>query len=104
MAPTSRGRAPASSAARTAAPDPGPLAAAETAGLSPREVRRLQRIKVGREQILDAAEELFGRQGYRGTSLQQVAKRCEFSIGALYLFIDNKRSCCGRCSSGAPPP
>jgi AcrR family transcriptional regulator len=90
MAPTSRGRAPASIAAPTAAPDPGQPAASETAGLSPREVRRLQRIKVGREQILDAAEELFGRQGYRGTSLQQVAKRCEFSIGALYLFIDNK--------------
>nr|MDT0663585.1 TetR/AcrR family transcriptional regulator [Micromonospora sp. DSM 115978] len=58
--------------------------------MSPREIRRLQRIRVGREQILDAAEELFGRHGYRGTSLQQVAKRCEFSIGALYLFIDSK--------------
>ncbi len=62
----------------------------DTSGLSPREIRRIQRIKVGREQILDAAEELFGRSGYRGTSLQQVAKRCEFSIGALYLFIDSK--------------
>ncbi|MDT3442110.1 MULTISPECIES: TetR/AcrR family transcriptional regulator [unclassified Pseudofrankia] len=58
--------------------------------LSPRELRRQERLRVGREQILDAAEELFGRQGYRGTSLQQVAKRCEFSIGALYLFIDSK--------------
>jgi AcrR family transcriptional regulator len=64
--------------------------ASGASGLSPREVRRLQRIKVGREQILDAAEELFGRFGYRGTSLQQVAKRCEFSIGALYLFIESK--------------
>ncbi|WP_157845318.1 TetR/AcrR family transcriptional regulator [Pseudofrankia sp. EUN1h] len=60
------------------------------AALSPRELRRQERLRVGREQILDAAEELFGRQGYRGTSLQQVAKRCEFSIGALYLFIDSK--------------
>ncbi|MBL7496487.1 TetR/AcrR family transcriptional regulator [Frankia sp. CN7] len=64
--------------------------AAAAAPLSPREVRRQERLRLGREQILDAAEELFGRQGYRGTSLQQVAKRCEFSIGALYLFIDSK--------------
>jgi AcrR family transcriptional regulator len=82
---------------------PGPPASASAAGgaqeaqrtpeesrLSPREIRRQQRLRVGREQILDAAEELFGRQGYRGASLQQVAKRCEFSIGALYLFIDSK--------------
>jgi AcrR family transcriptional regulator len=62
----------------------------DTSRLSPREIRRLQRLEIGRKQILDAAEELFGRYGYRGTSLQQVAKRCEFSIGALYLFIDSK--------------
>ncbi|ONH31882.1 TetR/AcrR family transcriptional regulator [Pseudofrankia asymbiotica] len=72
----------------------GAAAAKDDAGgpavLSPRELRRQERLRVGREQILDAAEELFGRQGYRGTSLQQVAKRCEFSIGALYLFIDSK--------------
>lgn len=56
----------------------------------PREARRRQRIEVGREQILDTAEELFGALGYRGTSLQQVAARCEFSVGALYLFFTNK--------------
>ncbi|MBX6391370.1 MAG: TetR/AcrR family transcriptional regulator [Frankia sp.] len=70
--------------------DAGPREEAPARQLSPREIRRQQRLRIGREQILDAAEELFGRQGYRGTSLQQVAKRCEFSIGALYLFIDSK--------------
>ena len=40
--------------------------------------------------ILDTAEELFGNQGYRATSLQQVAERCEFSVGALYQFFAGK--------------
>ncbi|SHN46589.1 transcriptional regulator, TetR family [Cryptosporangium aurantiacum] len=43
-----------------------------------------------REQILDTAEELFGNHGYRATSLQQVAERCEFSVGALYQFFSGK--------------
>lgn len=43
-----------------------------------------------REQILDTAEELFGDQGYRATSLQQVAEQCEFSVGALYQFFRGK--------------
>jgi AcrR family transcriptional regulator len=45
---------------------------------------------MSREQILDTAEELFGNQGYRATSLQQVAERCEFSVGALYQFFSGK--------------
>jgi AcrR family transcriptional regulator len=84
-APAGADGAPETHGARSASSADG-----DTGALSPREVRRQERLRVGREQILDAAEELFGRQGYRGTSLQQVAKRCEFSIGALYLFIDSK--------------
>jgi len=57
---------------------------------SPRELRRQQRVAMSREQILDTAEELFGNQGYRATSLQQVADRCEFSVGALYQFFSGK--------------
>jgi AcrR family transcriptional regulator len=57
---------------------------------SPRELRRQQRVATSREQILDTAEELFGNQGYRATSLQQVAERCEFSVGALYQFFASK--------------
>jgi AcrR family transcriptional regulator len=77
-------------ASRANRADGAPTAEGDAHELSPREIRRQERLRVGREQILDAAEELFGRQGYRGTSLQQVARRCEFSIGALYLFIDSK--------------
>ncbi|MFB9317919.1 TetR/AcrR family transcriptional regulator [Cryptosporangium minutisporangium] len=57
---------------------------------SPRELRRQRRVAMSREQILDTAEDLFGNQGYRATSLQQVAERCEFSVGALYQFFSGK--------------
>src|SRR5882724_5551180 len=60
-------------------------------GPSPRELRRRQRIEVGREQVLDAAENLFGFNGYSATSLEQVAKACEFSVGALYMFFNSKQ-------------
>jgi AcrR family transcriptional regulator len=58
---------------------------------SPRELRRRQRIELGREQVLDAAENLFGYNGYNATSLEQVAKGCEFSVGALYTFFSSKQ-------------
>jgi AcrR family transcriptional regulator len=47
-------------------------------------------VATSREQILDTAEELFGDHGYRATSLQRVAERCEFSVGALYQFFRSK--------------
>ncbi len=59
-------------------------------GAGDRPVRRRQRIEVSSEQVLDTAEELFGARGYRSTSLQQVAQRCGFSVGALYLFFASK--------------
>ncbi|SEP20179.1 TetR/AcrR family transcriptional regulator [Trujillonella endophytica] len=55
----------------------------------PRPDRR-PRIEASRDEVLDTAEELFGARGYRGTSLQQVAQRCGFSVGAVYLFFTNK--------------
>lgn len=58
---------------------------------SPREQRRRQRIELGREQVLDTAENLFGFNGYNATSLEQVAKGCEFSVGALYMFFNSKQ-------------
>jgi AcrR family transcriptional regulator len=55
-----------------------------------KELRRAQRFETSRNQILDIAEELFGDNGYAGTSLEQVAAGAEFSVGALYRFFDNK--------------
>ena len=60
------------------------------AGDGPRPVQRRPRLEVSRDEVLDTAEELFGARGYRGASLQQVAQRCGFSVGAVYLFFANK--------------
>jgi AcrR family transcriptional regulator len=57
----------------------------------PRAQRRRRRITLGREQILDTAERLFGEQGYGSTSLQQVAQACEYSVGSLYHFFRGKQ-------------
>ncbi|MGV9862278.1 TetR/AcrR family transcriptional regulator [Rhodococcus koreensis] len=59
---------------------------------SPREARRQQRIDTSREQILDMAEQLFAERGYHETGLKDVATRCEFSVGSIYSFFDNKDS------------
>ncbi|MCK9926313.1 TetR/AcrR family transcriptional regulator [Frankia sp. Mgl5] len=48
------------------------------------------RTRLTRERMLDTAEELFGRHGYRETNLREVADRCEISVGALYLHFQNK--------------
>ncbi|MCW2524119.1 MAG: transcriptional regulator, TetR family [Frankiales bacterium] len=58
--------------------------------LSPREARRLQRIQVSREQILDNAELIFGEKGFHDAGLREIADACEFSVGSLYSFFPNK--------------
>jgi TetR/AcrR family transcriptional regulator len=58
---------------------------------SPRATRRRQRIALGREQILDEAEEAFGAYGYHNTGLKDVAEKCEYSVGSIYSFFESKR-------------
>lgn len=58
----------------------------------PREARRQQRIELSREQILDTAESVFAEHGYHDTSLKEIASRCEFSIGSIYTFFQNKEN------------
>ncbi|GAA2401753.1 hypothetical protein GCM10010191_06410 [Actinomadura vinacea] len=58
--------------------------------LSPREIRRRQRIELGREQLLETAEGLFAERGYYETNLKDVADICEFSVGSIYSFFDSK--------------
>lgn len=55
-----------------------------------REQRRLHKDKVSREQILDAAERIFGRKGFHGATLKEIADEAEFSVGALYGFFESK--------------
>ena len=43
-----------------------------------------------RRQLLRAAGELFARQGYRGTSTEQIARRAGLTKGALYFHFHSK--------------
>jgi AcrR family transcriptional regulator len=57
---------------------------------TPREQRRQLRLELGREHILDAAEEVFARKGFHDASMKEIAEGAEFSVGALYGFFANK--------------
>jgi AcrR family transcriptional regulator len=57
---------------------------------SRREQRRVQHQDLSRAQLLDAAEEIFGRKGYHETTLKEVAELAEFSVGSVYSFFENK--------------
>jgi TetR/AcrR family transcriptional regulator len=57
-----------------------------------RERRRNGRKELSRQDILDAAEHVFGLKGYHEASLQEIAERAEFSASALYRFFDNKEA------------
>lgn len=52
--------------------------------------RRAQRKLDLRRSILDAATELFGREGYEGFSLRQVAEAIGYSPTAIYLHFADK--------------
>src|SRR5215217_1820354 len=58
--------------------------------VSRRELRRQQHHELSRNQLLDAAEEVFGRKGFHDTTLKEVAELAEFSVGSVYSFFENK--------------
>ena len=43
-----------------------------------------------REEILRTALEIFSREGYRGTSLREVARSCGLSLPGLMHYFDSK--------------
>lgn len=45
-----------------------------------------------RQDILTAASGLFAEQGFRATSVQEIAARAEFSVGKLYSFYPSKEA------------
>jgi AcrR family transcriptional regulator len=55
-----------------------------------RELRRMQRLEIGRVQVLDAAEVLFAEFGYTATSLEAIATKSGFSVGGVYVFFESK--------------
>jgi TetR/AcrR family transcriptional regulator len=57
---------------------------------SRREQRRVVQQDLARSQLLDAAEEVFGRKGYHDTTLKEIAALAEFSVGSVYSFFTNK--------------
>jgi TetR/AcrR family transcriptional regulator len=55
-----------------------------------REERRLRQQDISRAQLLDAAEEVFGRKGFHEATLKEVAELAEFAVGSVYSFFENK--------------
>ena len=45
---------------------------------------------VHRREILEAAERVFARNGYQGTTVEQIAQEAEFAVGTLYNFFGSK--------------
>lgn len=57
---------------------------------SRRGARRAAQTKLGREHVLDAAEEVFSRKGFHEATIKEIARVAEFSVGAVYGFFENK--------------
>src|SRR5271170_7290465 len=57
----------------------------------PRARRRAARRAGNREEILDAAEQVFGEFGIHDGSLRQIAHLAGFSTASIYLFFENKQ-------------
>lgn len=55
-----------------------------------REQRRQVHQDLSRNQLLDAAEEIFGLKGFHATTLKEVAELADFSVGSVYSFFENK--------------
>ena len=60
------------------------------AAASRRDERRQQQHDLGRNQLLAAAEEIFGTKGYHDATLREVSELAEFSVGSVYSFFTNK--------------
>lgn len=56
----------------------------------PRKERREAQRDLGREHVLDAAEQVFSRKGFHDATIKEIAEVAEFSVGAVYSFFENK--------------
>jgi AcrR family transcriptional regulator len=54
--------------------------------------RRLERGRATRQQLIDAATELFADRGYEGTSIEAVLERVSMSRGSLYHHFPGKEA------------
>ncbi len=53
---------------------------------------RQRHTKLTRDAILDAARELFRRQGYAATSIEQIAAEAGVGLSTVYAVLTNKRT------------
>jgi AcrR family transcriptional regulator len=63
---------------------------------SRREQRKAQHQALSRLQLLDAAEDVFGRKGFHDTTLKEIAELAEFSVGSVYSFFASKEDLFGQ--------
>jgi AcrR family transcriptional regulator len=56
----------------------------------PRRLRRDERQELTRRQLLDAAERIFARDGFRGASVAAIAEEAGYSHGAVYSNFTDK--------------
>ena len=56
-----------------------------------RRIPKQRRSRETREQILEAAEELFRRQGYHGTNTKEIAASADAAVGSVYAYFENKK-------------
>ncbi|MFW6189648.1 MAG: TetR/AcrR family transcriptional regulator [Planctomycetota bacterium] len=54
--------------------------------------RRQRERRLHRQQILEAAEEVFAREGFHAAGVQQIAEKAEFSVGYLYNLFESKEA------------
>lgn len=45
---------------------------------------------VRREEILDAAQRVFGARGFRGTTIADIADEAQIALGTIYLYFPSK--------------
>src|SRR6266508_4283797 len=55
-----------------------------------RRLRREERQELTRSQLLDAAERVFAREGFRGASVEAIAEEAGYSHGAIYSNFNGK--------------
>lgn len=47
-----------------------------------------------RQEIIEAAERVFIRNGFINTTIEQIAAEAEFSVGSIYKFFESKEQLC----------
>ncbi len=57
--------------------------------------RRERERSMHRQQMLEAAERVFVRDGYRGATIERTAQEADFAVGTLYNFFKSKEELFG---------